>query len=308
MPGIGIVLNPHSKQHKKDPDKIKRLGFIVGDRGSCQATDDLSDLRRVAEQFKTRDIDILAIGGGDGTNHVTLTNFIEVYGEKPLPKVTFLRGGTMNTLANACHIKGAPEKILSNLIYKYHEDEPFEETEMDLMNINGKYGFIFGCGVIYKFMQAYYEGTPPSPPKATYTLTRAIFSAITNGNFAREMFARFDADVSIDGKKLPFANWSALFSGSIPILGLKFRIFHYANEPRKFHSIGFSLPPRNVLKHVPRMFMGQPSRSPDLIEMPAQEMKIELAEPLPYIIDGDRLPPASTIDVKIGPRLKILVG
>jgi len=307
MPGIGIILNPHSKKHKKDPDKLKRMSFIVGDRGSCQATEDLGDLRRVAEGFKTRDIDILAIGGGDGTNHVTLSTFIEVYGEKPLPKVTFLRGGTMNTLANACNIKGAPEKILSNLIYKYHEDELFEMTEMDLMQINEKYGFIFGCGVIFRFMQAYYTGTPPSPPKASWVLTHSISSALMNGPFARKMFARYDAEVSVNGKKWPFANWSALYCGSIPILGLKFRVFHYSEEVGKFHAIGFSLPPRNVLRHVGDMFFGKPSKSENLIEMPATEMKIDLAEPMGYTIDGDMMAPAKSFLIKTGPRLKILV-
>jgi len=308
MAGIGIVLNPHSKKHRKDPDKMSRMGFIVGDRGSFQISDDLQDLRRVAEQFKTRDIDILAIGGGDGTNQVTLTTFMEVYGEKPLPQVTFLRGGTMNTLANACNIKGAPEKILSNLIYKYHEGEPFTTTEMDLMQINDQYGFIFGLGVIYRFMQSYYQGATPSPPKAAYTLAKSIFSALTNGKFAREMFARFDAEVTVDGKKWPFQNWSALFAGSIPILGLKFRVFHYAEEIRKFHAIGFSLPPRNVLKHVHTMYLGKPSKSEDLIECPAQEMRIELAEPMPFTIDGDMLAPQKTFIIRTGPRLKILVG
>ena len=308
MPGIGIILNPHSKKHRKDPDKMKRMGFIVGDRGSCQVSDDLHDLRRVAEQFKTRDIDILAIGGGDGTNHVTLTTFIEAYGEKPLPQVTFLRGGTMNSLANACNIKGAPEKILSNLIYKYHEGEPFESTEMDLMQINGhKYGFIFGMGVIYRFMERYYSGPPPSPPKATYTLTRTILSALTNGKFARDLFMRYDAEVTVDGKKWPFANWSALYSGSIPIMGLKFKVFHYAEEFRKFHAVGFSLPPRNVLRHVPNMFIGRPSQCNEMVEEPAQEMKILLEEPIPYTIDGDMLPPEREFNIKIGPRLKILV-
>jgi diacylglycerol kinase family enzyme len=283
------------------------MGFIVGDRGSFQISDDLHDLRRVAEQFKTRDVDILAIGGGDGTNHVTLSTFIDVYGEKPLPQLTFLRGGTMNTLANACRIKGSPEKILSNLIYKYHEGEPFETAETDLMQINDKYGFIFGCGLVYRFLEAYYRGATPSPPKATYLLSRAILSALVNGKFARDLFARFDAEVSVDGKKWPFKNWSAIFAGSIPIMGLKFKVFHFSQELQKFHAIGFALPPRNVLRHIPRMYMGQPSPSDEIIESPAGEMLIETAEPIPYTIDGDMLPPQKKLRIRVGPRLKILV-
>lgn len=308
MAGIGIVVNPKGKKFKQDPDKIQRLSFIVGDQGSYSATEDLHDLRRVAEEFKTRDIDILAIGGGDGTTHVTLSHFIEVYGEKPLPNITFLRGGTMNSLANACHIKGKPEKILSQLIYKYHEGHQFESTEMDCMQINDLYGFIFGCGVIYRWMDSYYSGPMgASPPKATYTLLRAIASASLNGKYARDLFRRFDAEVTVDGERWPFANWSAVYAGAIPILGLKAKVFHLSEEYRRFHAVGFSLPPRNVLRHVPRMYLGRPPRCDQMLEEPAQEMVIELAEPIPYTIDGDMLPPAKKITVKTGPRIKILV-
>ena len=308
MPGIGIIVNPKGKKFKKDPDKVQRLSFIVGDRASYSATEDLHDLRRVAEEFKTRDVDILAIGGGDGTTHVTLTHFIDVYGEKPLPKITFLRGGTMNSLANACNIKGKPEKILSQLIYKYHDGYEFETTELDIMKINKMYGFIFGCGVIYRWMQTYYAGPwGASPPKATWTLLRAIGSALVNAKYARNIFRRFDADVWVDGEKWPFANWAAVYAGSIPILGLKAKVFHFSEEYRRFHAIGFSLPPRNVLRHVPNMFMGKPSNCEEMMEGPAKEMRIELAEPMAYTIDGDMLPPAKNITVSTGPRIQVLV-
>lgn len=308
MSGIGIIINPRGKKFQKDPDKLRRLSFIVGDKASYSATEDLPDLRRVAEEFKTRDIDILAIGGGDGTNHVTLSHLIDVYGEKPLPQLTFLRGGTMNTLANSVNIKGHSEKILSNLIYKYHEGESFETTEMDLMKINDKYGFIFGLGFVYRFMESYYRGgMAPSPPKATWMLCRSIGSALINGRFARGLFQRFEAHVEVDGRPWPFQNWSALFSGSIPFLGLKFRVFRLAEEPGSFHAIGISIPPRNVLKFVPYMFLGKKVPSDEIVEAPAREMIIQLNEPMGYTVDGDMLPPAQRIEIRTGPRLKIIV-
>lgn len=307
MPGIGIVLNPHSKKHKKDPDRMDRLAFIVGDKGSCKATHDLSDLQRVAEEFKTRDIEILGIGGGDGTIHFTLTAFIRVYGDKPLPKITFLRGGTLNTMATACGISGSPEKIISNLLYKYHEDQPFKIKELDCLNINGEYGFIFGAGVIYRFMHAYYGKGNRSPLGAALTLAHSIGSALINGKFARDMFARMGAEVWVNGRKWPFQNYSAIYAGAVDRLGLKFRVFHYSEEAHKFHAICFSTPPRNILRHVPRMFLGKPSTCADLIEEPAEEMVIKFDELQAYTIDGDMLPPAKEITVKTGPRLQVVV-
>lgn len=307
MPGIGVVLNPHSKRYRKNPEKLKRMGFIVGDKGSFEPTQDLNDIRRVAEEFKKRDIEILALSGGDGTNHVTLTNFIEVYGDKPLPKIALLRGGTLNTIAFSCGVFGSPEKILSNILYKYHEDEPFETAEIDILNINGKYGFIWGCGVIYNFMNAYSRCGIPSPFQAALTLAKSIGSALINGPFACKMFERMDAQITVDGKPWPFKNYSAIFTGSIEYLGLNFRVFYLAGRPRRFHAIAFSLPPRSVLPYVPALFLGKPAGCPDLLESEAQEMIVQLERPVPYTIDGDLHPATDRFDIRLGPRLTMIV-
>lgn len=308
MGGIGVILNPHSKRNKKNPAAMKHMGFIVGDKASCKETDDLADLRRVADEFKTRDIDILAISGGDGTNHCTLTTFLQVYGEKPLPKIAFLKGGTLNTVATGLGIKGTPEKILSDLVIRYHEDIPFQTKEVPLMKINDSYGFIFGIGVIYNFMSAYYSDGPPTPLKAATTLTRAVGSAIFNTQFARDMFRRFDAKVTVNGQPWPYRNYSALYTGSVNQIGFNFRTFYLVDQhPGSFHAIGFSLPPRNVLPYVPKMFLGKPSGCPNLLEAPATDMLIELDSPLPHQIDGDMLGSHSRYHISVGPKLAVII-
>ena len=66
----------------------------------------IDELYRIAEDFRRDDIDVLAISGGDGTNHVTLTGFLDVYGGHTMPQVALLRGGTMNTVANSVGVGG----------------------------------------------------------------------------------------------------------------------------------------------------------------------------------------------------------
>ena len=156
-------------------------------------------------------------------------------------------------------------------------------------------------------MDAYYNKGNRSPLGAGVTLAHSIGSALINGKFARDMFARMGGEVWVNGQKWPFQNYSAVYAGSVDRLGLKFRVFHYSEEPRKFHAISFSLPPRNVLRHVPYMFLGKPSRSEDLVEAPADEMLIKFDEPQAYTIDGDMLPAAKEISIKIGPRLQVVV-
>ena len=227
MSGIGVVLNPFSKKYQKNPNKLDHMAFIIGDKASCKPTEDLADLHRVAEEFKSRDIDVLAISGGDGTIHCTLTTFIKVYGAKPLPKVTFLRGGTQNIIPSTMGFKGSTEKLMSNLLIKYHEDKAFEIKKLRLTKINDDYGCIFGMGVINNFMELYYKNPNVNPVIAIKTLIHAVSSAAMNGKLIQDMFKRFDAEVIVDGKKWPFANWCAVFTGSIRQMGFDFNVFRY---------------------------------------------------------------------------------
>jgi len=310
MPGIGVILNPNSKKYKKNPDKTHRMGFIVGDKASCKATEDLQDLRRVAEEFKTRDIDILAISGGDGTNHCTLTTFLQVYGEKPLPRIAFLRGGTLNTVASTLGIKGSSEKLLSNLLVKYHEDIPFQTKEATLLKINNEYGFLWGIGVLYNFLDAYYSNREiVSPFIAAKTLFRSIGSAFINGRFARALFDRFDGEVIVNGKRWPFANYAAVYAGMINQLGFDFRVFYLTDQfPDRFHAIGFSSTPRDLIRYVPKMYLGKPSGCPNLLEEAATEMVVQLTKPLPFMIDGDMKKPIDRWVITQGPKITLILS
>lgn len=308
MSGIGVILNPFSKKYKNDPNKLDHMAFIIGDKASCKPTEDASDLLRVAEEFKSRDIDVLAISGGDGTIHCTITTFINVYGEKPLPKITFLRGGTLNTIAATLGIKGSTENLMSNLLIKYHEDKAFDIRKLRLMKINQLYGTIFGLGLIYNFMEEYYKNATLNPVVAAKTVTRAVFSGIFNGKLSQKMFKRFDADVIVNGKKWPFANYCAVFSGSIRQVGLDFNVFRsMIDQNEGFHTIGLNLSPHEIILQIKKMHDGKPPKHEGILEEPAKTMEIQLVEPLPYTIDGDMLEPQQKFTISEGPEITILV-
>ena len=70
MPGIGIINNPHSRKNRKHPERMVSLGQIVGSEGKSVATQEILDIHEMARLYKEREIDILGINGGDGSNHV----------------------------------------------------------------------------------------------------------------------------------------------------------------------------------------------------------------------------------------------
>ncbi len=309
MGGIGIILNPHSRSYKHNPERMERLGFIVGDKASCHATHDVLDVEALAREFKEKEVEILGISGGDGTYHVTLSTFIKIYGETPLPKIAFLRGGTMNNIANALEIKGLPEKILSNLIFKYHAGHEFKTTEVDIMSINGKYGFLWGIGLVSRFIEEYYRSVKKTPLNAGKLLVYFLASAVFNTSFIQKMCERFDAKVIVNGKEWPLKNYILLFSGTLETLGLHFDPFHRAREKAGFfHLIGVSTVPRNVLWGFPWIFARKKVPSEDYIEDLASDVTIELSEPMTYQIDGDVQPATDRITIKTGPRLTIIVS
>ncbi len=311
MPGIGIILNPYSRSNKRNPERMRKLGFIVGDKGSCHSTETLGEVRELAHEFKGREIDILGISGGDGTNHKTLTTFLEVYGDTPLPRIAFLRGGTMNNLANQLGIKGTPEKILSNLIIKYHESIPFEEKQINMVRVNGAFGFLFGMGLITKFIEVYQdvEGSP-SPARGAWLLSRAMGSSVINGRFARHLAERFDCEITIDGKKQPFKNYMMIFAGTMRTLGFNFRpLYRSTSVPGKFQAVGISATGRQLLSTFPRAFLAKPSKSEHYIDEMCSEMTLEFAKPMTYTIDGDFPEELATrVEITTGPLLTCIVS
>ena len=312
MSGIGIVLNPHSRSNKRHPGRAERLGFIVGDRGSCYETNSLEDVARLAGEFKEKGIEVLGISGGDGTLHKTLTAFINVYGDAPLPKIAFLRGGTMNNTAGLIGVHGTPEKILSDLIVKYHENKDFNTTELNMINVNGYYGFLFGMGIVTKFLQEFEEKTKGDtrPIWAALLLIKHMIGSLFNSKAACELGARMDARVSVNGEELPFKNYSMLFAGTIESLCFNFRPLWLARTLEKeFHFMGLSATPRQVVSLFPKAAFMKPIRAPYVIDRVGDKMTIDFPEPQLYSIDGDFPEPAvKHIAISMGPKLTCILS
>ncbi|MBT3182821.1 MAG: hypothetical protein HN337_10005 [Deltaproteobacteria bacterium] len=310
MSGIGVILNPYSRSNKKNPERIKRFGFIVGDKGSCHATETIDQIHDLAHEFMERKVEILGISGGDGTNHKTLSAFLDVYGDNPLPKIAILRGGTMNNLAGQFGIKGSPEKILSDLILKYHNGEAFREESIHLIKVNGAYGFLFGMGLIDKFINIYQdcEGGP-TPLRAFLLLARASISSLLNGKMSQRLCERFNARIYVDDKLMPFKNYMMIFSGTMQTLGFNFRPLYRGNsEPGKFQFVGISATGRQLIMSFPKALMAKPSNSEYYVDELGSKVVLEFDEPMPYTLDGDHAEEsASRIEITTGPKLNLII-
>jgi diacylglycerol kinase family enzyme len=285
----------------------------------------IDELYRIAEDFREVGIDVLAISGGDGTNHVTLTGFIDVYRGATMPQVALLRGGTMNTVANSVGVRrGRPDGLLGRLVRAYAQRGALEleNVERHVMRIGPRgsekcqYGFLFGTGVVHGFLSEYYRRGEPSPLTALQTLTRGIGSALVRGRTIRRMARPFQGSVTIDDGTSETSetrwgprNFLAVAAGTISHIGLQFKPFHrYAERPETFHLLGIHASPLSFVRELPRIHRAQALRAGKAFEaLPRRAILAGVDGRVEYMIDGDLDEVRGELEISIGPRVRLVV-
>lgn len=320
MAGIGVILNPRSRRNLNDPTAARRLARRLGDQGVVREARSIDELYRIAEDFRRDRIDVLAISGGDGTDHVTLTGFLDVYAGETIPRVALLRGGTMNTVANSVGVgRGKPEGLLGRLVrdYAVRANGPLADVERRVMRIaaaNGtgkpSYGFLFGTGVVHGFLAEYYRHGETTPLAAAETLARGIASAVVGGEAIRRIARPFHGSVAFEGSTpWPRRDYLAVAAGTIAHIGLNFKPFHrFAENAEAFHVLGVHASPLSFVRELPRIHRGDPMRPGKTFEALTGRMTVDSADGVVrYMIDGDLHEQRGAVTVEIGPRVRLLV-
>jgi hypothetical protein len=331
LAGIGIICNPRSGRNQRNPHAAHRLASVLGDHGVVREARSLEELYRVAEDFRKLDIDILGISGGDGTNSVTITGFLDVYAGSALPQIALLRAGTVNTVANSIGVqRGRPEDVLGQLLRAYlsRASRPLDEVARHVICLRGensrrvsehprmpalasKYGFLFGTGVVYGYLAEYYAAGPPSSMVAAKTLLRAIGSTIVRGPMIRRMAEPFHGSVELDdGTVWEERDYLAVAGGTIDEIGLNFRPFYRSVErPGAFHLLGIYTSPLGFVSQLGRVWSARPMRPGHTHEALAKHALVRSSKsPLKYMVDGDLHECDGPLDVSIGPVVRIVVG
>lgn len=310
MAGIGIITNPHAKSNKRNPERSKLLSYIAGSRGTLEVTNNLDDLRKVAKQFAEKDIDTLAINGGDGTISRTLSAFIQEYNGKNLPDIAILRGGTVNVLAENLNIHGSPEQILYKLVEGHSLRAYMGTVELNTLCINGHYGFIFANASSYRFLEVFYNN------KTSYLGSILLFfkvlaSYFVNGPLYQRVVKEDLFTLRADDREPLNIATPLAFCSTVELLPLKIKAFPLAlKDPTQFQFLSILSTPKNIPWVIPHFIFNLNSKRPYKVEFLCKNLSISAnsREENAYTLDGELfIPDSANINISLGPKIRFII-
>jgi diacylglycerol kinase family enzyme len=303
---IAVILNPKAAGDAYDEARIDRLRAIAGSRAVLFAIDEPERVHAVAEGVRERGASTVAIIGGDGTVSSVLTALHRAYGSERWPHIALLRGGTMNTVANAFGLaRGTPEELLAKLVHGGARPVWPRAT----LEIEGRLGFLFTAGAMVGFLDTLYERQLGKGPLAALSLLSIVsVQALVGGPTFRKVETPLTATLRIDGADHPERRYLAFAAGTVEQVGLGFRPFRLARECQdQFQIFAFHGSAQALVREFPKIYRGQPFTRGFGFDPLARKLEITTSSgEIPYALDGDVYKAASPLHVRVGPKVEIV--
>ncbi len=304
---IGIVTNPRARENATDPARIERLRRILDNEGLFREARTLDEIADIAREFRGAGIDILAIDGGDGTIHHTLSAFIPIYNGEDLPPIALLRGGTMNTIANSLGIKGLSDVILQRIISTVRVQAPFGLVRANTLKVNDRYGFIFGLGFPVSLLNAYYRRKGRGRGNTIRVLLKILISTLEKEGAGNNFFNPFEADIWLDGEKLPIGRYTGILGSTVKEVGLGFKPTRRAGEKEGlFQILCMDMGLRRMAMNALKVLLGMDLRDENLIDRMATRSVIKLERASDMQIDGEIFRSQKEIQLQVGPAIRFI--
>jgi diacylglycerol kinase family enzyme len=262
---------------------------VLGDTGRVIASRSLEELDAAAQALAAAPPAVIAVHGGDGTLHLTLTALIRAFADRPLPPMAILGGGTMNVVTSSLGIRARPLPFLTNLVAAVRSGKTRVTIERRCLRVGDRFGFVFGNGIMANFLAEYYAAETYSPSRALLLMARLLASALVRGALMRRVFRRFRGRVSVDGSILEFPDLMAVGAGFVREVGLGFKLFSRADDdPDRFAVLAIHSGAMALFPDLWSVRAGRGIGARRAFSGVAASVEIEAQEPeMVYTIDGD---------------------
>jgi len=305
-----IIVNRNAGSMRRDPKLADRMRATCGQLAEVHITEDLTALRQVCEATAERGVDTVGIVGGDGTASATLTALWQAYGDRPRPKIAFLRGGTMNTVASSIGIaQRSPDELLKRTLHALRDPEHLQTRARPVMIIGDRLGFLFGTGVWHGYIaESYKDGQPSRMTNAT-VLGRVIASAAVQGETFTRLFETTALSVRFaDGASWEPRSYLTVAAGTVADAGFGFRPFHQAlKTERAFQILALKGSAMDVLRDLPRVWFGHGFTEDTAYQTTAAWAELHAAgNSFGYSVDGDVSTAQGSLRLELGPVFDFL--
>jgi diacylglycerol kinase family enzyme len=305
---IAVIVNPRSRANRRNPRVASEFQAIVGDSGRVFAPKTIAELDETAAELRRAPPAVIAVHGGDGTLHKTVTALDRVLGGDNIPPVAILCGGTMNVVASSLGIRERPAVFLKEIVDAARADRSLATVRRRCLRIGNELGFLFGSGLPANFLTEYYAPSGYGPARAAWLLLRGFFSALWGGPFVRRLFKRFEGSVRVDGTLLERTAYVGLMAGTVREVGLGFKLVHRADDdPERFGVLAIHGPPLSLARDLWAVQRGRGVSERRAYSAVASQMDLQSKNgAMAYTIDGDLYRTHEPVAISVGPPIVFL--
>jgi diacylglycerol kinase family enzyme len=293
----GVIANARARRAGRDGrlgDRLRRL--LPAEY--VHFTRDASELDAALARLHALGVEHLVLVGGDGTVGGTLTPLVPIFGESPLPRVSLVAGGTINTIAHSLDAHASAEqtvrRILEGAPPRLDSIRPLIRVEPETGAAHS--GLIFANGVAARWLELYYQGDELGVVAAAGLVGRIATSAFLRTRLARELFAPRAIELSVDGAPVDARAFTVAGAESVRDIGLGFRPFLSAGtDPERFHFLYSAASATRLSVELPALRLGFHGPTSCLHHHPARSVSLRFESPEPWSMDADLYPPATAL-------------
>lgn len=306
---VAIVLNPSAGEERTDERRLKHLRAIAGSRAVIFATGERGLLDAVVDGVKERGVDTVGVIGGDGTVSHVVSALTRAFKGHNLPRLALLRGGIMNTTANALGVpRRSPEELLRRLLA---EPAAAPAVKRATLRVGERVGFLFSAGAMVGFLDVLYEARRQEQGswRALSLIARGSWEALTGGELIERIEKPLLARIGVDGIEHALRQYTLIAAGTFERIGLGFRPFPRAdNGGDRFQLFAFHASLQALARQLPRIRRGL--AMPDEVGFDPLARKLELhtlGAPIRYALDGDLYQAENNnLVVEAGPQIDVV--
>jgi diacylglycerol kinase (ATP) len=300
MPKIGLISNPRSRRNLRGLDGIHRT--IVGVPDVIHiTTDSLLDLDAALLEFARREVDLVAINGGDGTVQTVLTRLLENRPFEVAPALAILARGTANTTARNLGVRGGADALArllraatDDVIARHLKDRPVLRLE-NLRDRSPQRGMMFGAGAIQDAIElcereVYARGLKGNVGMGIALAGVLLGTVVTKNGLG--VLKGHDIAVALDNGAESRIERLLVLATTLDRLILGSRPFwNYDGEPIRYTSIKY--PPVGLLRSAPKLLYGwrRQALSPEVYASQGTG-RISVRLDAPFTLDGETFEPA----------------